>query len=384
MFTEFVDRRRLVFSNLILIAAITILAFAIVATQGTQCAQAAVGSCPVGDSETFTSNIVVNDDGDDADTRIEGDTDPNLFYLDASNDRIGIGTDAPTAKFDVNGGAVFKNGGVTMNDTAGDYDFNVKTDSTAAALNVDSGVNAGAGSVTLGFTANPNPSRRAWFKVYGPPLTTAVNIRTFWASIEGGYPMTMSGTVPVAATLGLIEPNISGSPTDAATLYIENAPSEGTNGNYALFVDAGDIRADGDILFGTDGVSDIGKTGTRAANVWADLINGADYGFENGWRAIEADTYSGYGPGIAFDYGPYFQPGKALAVERFDTGRTELIEVGENPDGSQRFEQRPVIERRRVTNVAQTPVFAVTADFIEFNGIRITTSQWAALAALVN
>jgi hypothetical protein len=37
--------------------------------------------------------------------RIEGDTDANLFYTDATNDRIGVGTITPTVKFEVNGAA---------------------------------------------------------------------------------------------------------------------------------------------------------------------------------------------------------------------------------------------------------------------------------------
>jgi len=49
-----------------------------------------------------SGNYIINDTGTDSDFRIEGDTDANLFVLDAGLDRIGIGTNAPTAKFDVN------------------------------------------------------------------------------------------------------------------------------------------------------------------------------------------------------------------------------------------------------------------------------------------
>jgi hypothetical protein len=41
----------------------------------------------------------INDSGGDSDTRIEGDTDANLVFVDASTDRVGIGTNSPQAQF---------------------------------------------------------------------------------------------------------------------------------------------------------------------------------------------------------------------------------------------------------------------------------------------
>jgi len=41
------------------------------------------------------AETVINEDGVDADFRVEGDTEPNLFFVDAENNRIGIGTSAP-------------------------------------------------------------------------------------------------------------------------------------------------------------------------------------------------------------------------------------------------------------------------------------------------
>lgn len=51
----------------------------------------------------FAGANIWNDAGADVDQRMEGDTDQNLFFLDASTDRIGIGTATPTAKLQVNG-----------------------------------------------------------------------------------------------------------------------------------------------------------------------------------------------------------------------------------------------------------------------------------------
>ena len=51
--------------------------------------------------EIGTSLTVFNDGGADVDFRIEGDTDANLFKLDAGNDRIGIGISAPQQKLHI-------------------------------------------------------------------------------------------------------------------------------------------------------------------------------------------------------------------------------------------------------------------------------------------
>jgi hypothetical protein len=52
----------------------------------------------VGNSET-----VFNDGGASVDFRVEGDTDANLLFVDASTDRVGIGTNSPAQALDVVG-----------------------------------------------------------------------------------------------------------------------------------------------------------------------------------------------------------------------------------------------------------------------------------------
>jgi hypothetical protein len=44
--------------------------------------------------------VVFNDAGADVDFRVEGDTDSNLLFVDASTDRVGIGTSSPAVKLD--------------------------------------------------------------------------------------------------------------------------------------------------------------------------------------------------------------------------------------------------------------------------------------------
>jgi len=54
---------------------------------------------------TKDGGLIVNEQGIDVDSRIEGDTDANLIYTDAGNDRVGIGTATPATKLDINGTA---------------------------------------------------------------------------------------------------------------------------------------------------------------------------------------------------------------------------------------------------------------------------------------
>jgi hypothetical protein len=56
--------------------------------------------------EFGNSETVFNDGGADVDFRVEGDTNANLLFVDASADAVGIGTNTPSARLQVtNGGA---------------------------------------------------------------------------------------------------------------------------------------------------------------------------------------------------------------------------------------------------------------------------------------
>lgn len=55
----------------------------------------------------YNNNTVFNEEGADTDTRFEGDTDVNLLYLDAGNDRVGIGDATPAQLLTVGNGDLF-------------------------------------------------------------------------------------------------------------------------------------------------------------------------------------------------------------------------------------------------------------------------------------
>jgi hypothetical protein len=71
-------------------------------TDGTSASWGAVDAGGGGVTTTATE-IVVNDSGANLDFRVEGDTDPNAIFLDASTNNIGIGTTDPNGKMMVNG-----------------------------------------------------------------------------------------------------------------------------------------------------------------------------------------------------------------------------------------------------------------------------------------
>lgn len=55
---------------------------------------------------------VINQSGADQDLRVEGDNNENLLYIDAGNDRVGIGTATPSVLFDVSGALAATTGAI--------------------------------------------------------------------------------------------------------------------------------------------------------------------------------------------------------------------------------------------------------------------------------
>jgi|LULP01.1.fsa_nt_gb hypothetical protein len=70
------------------------------------------------------ATTVFNEDGADVDFRIEGDTQENLFYVDAGNERIGINTSSPSKTFEMSG--------------AGEPQFCIRSDRTGGTENMGS------------------------------------------------------------------------------------------------------------------------------------------------------------------------------------------------------------------------------------------------------
>lgn len=105
--------------------------------------------------------VVINNDAQDHDFRIEGQSDANLFFVDASTDMVGIGTNTPSYKLDVNGDVSIQNAQYYRGETStgGNVRLLGINGSNACYIGaIDSGVtssviNASTSSVLLEFYA---------------------------------------------------------------------------------------------------------------------------------------------------------------------------------------------------------------------------------------
>jgi hypothetical protein len=96
-----------------------------------------------GNTSLNGGTFIYNEAGADLDARFEGSGEANLIYLDAGNDRIGIGTNSPSTELHVVGGIKatgaidFDGGGFTFNDTGASVDFRAETNTLANAFFID-------------------------------------------------------------------------------------------------------------------------------------------------------------------------------------------------------------------------------------------------------
>jgi len=98
------------------------------------------------------AGFVGNDSGGDNDSRIEGDTETDLLYVDAGNERVAIGTAAPSAKLDV------QDGKFNLTDTDVDHGLTTRAP-TQTYLQMEIGDNTKGGAIIEALTdandANP-------------------------------------------------------------------------------------------------------------------------------------------------------------------------------------------------------------------------------------
>ena len=106
----------------------------------------------------YDQAITINESGNDVDFRVEGSGQTHLLFTDGGNNRVGINNNAPATQLHVIGdntfeGAITHNSGsVVFNSDAENFDFNVKGDTEANLFYVD------ASADMIGIGKN-NPSK---------------------------------------------------------------------------------------------------------------------------------------------------------------------------------------------------------------------------------
>jgi hypothetical protein len=95
-----------------------------------------------------TNNLVINEIGAVFNVRIEGDADANLFYTDATNSRVGIGTASPAEKLDVVG-AIKLSDNLIQGTAAKGFNFTANTPATGMTSQLLNWYEQGTWTVTL-------------------------------------------------------------------------------------------------------------------------------------------------------------------------------------------------------------------------------------------
>jgi hypothetical protein len=129
-------------------------------------------------------------------------------------------------------------------------------------------------------------------------------------------------------------------------------------GTACLVCDASGSVFGGDVNPDGDGTRDLGtQTTAQWANVWSDLINGAEISLENRWRIMESELYDGYSEGFAVGHSELWETGKSIYHAASDSEKRAYLK-------------------------GQRPTFAVTEDWIEYKGRRLTAEMLDRLLAI--
>ena len=133
-----------------------------------------------------TTNLVINEIGAVFNVRIEGDTDANLFYTDATNSRVGVGTVSPAEKLDVVGNIKLTGNVVIANGQGIDFSATAGTGTSELLADYEEGTwtpTQGAGLVVVGTFTSSGTYTKVGRQV---TLTGRLNGSTSIACTAGG------------------------------------------------------------------------------------------------------------------------------------------------------------------------------------------------------
>jgi hypothetical protein len=187
-----------------------------------------------------SGQVVFNDAGADVDFRVEGDADANLLFVDASADRVGIGTSSPsrrlTTQFDsattysssefssTSNSLYLRNANTTTNAFTG-IEFLVGTNGEAAI----SSIRTGDGEAALAFGTRGGGSRTERARINSAGYFKASNTGSYRGSTDPYHEINQSttdSTLRIRATSSSYTNNI----------VVAETPSGTTNNSFYFYV----------------------------------------------------------------------------------------------------------------------------------------------------
>ena len=196
--------------------------------------------------EATIDTVIINDGSNDLDFRVEGQNDEHLIFSDGSTDRVGIGSEIPTQKLDVDG---------NVKATTYYGDGSNLTGISAGALDARGDTSASTGSIAQTASANITiPTRGKSFSLLKVAIDAPAWVvlyvdtasRTSDASrAEGTDPapgagvLTEVSTTTSGASTFLMSPGVLGwnnDSTPAAQIYAKVTNKRATSGSNAITV----------------------------------------------------------------------------------------------------------------------------------------------------
>ena len=193
------------------------------ATYGLGTAALAWGSLYVQGATSLDGAVTINDAGENLDFRVEGDTEANLLFVDASADKVGIGTNAPGTALHVVGAikattTVNTDSIIEVTSTKG-----VKIQGATDGVATTNAAYDGKIGELLTTTSTPRSAATTLTSL------TAVNLSGTLTLGAGTYMINASGSVvaTVATTYKYLAVAISGSTGAMPTADTESVPTSG-------------------------------------------------------------------------------------------------------------------------------------------------------------